>query len=136
MFYPCFTGILSGANRADVLKDPPKHIKRGTFGAIIFSFLMYSSLFLLWGSVADSRYLKGEVLQVASGNHSEHAGGVDHFVAGRAVVEQIVWNPFPKAVEGGPQMHPGCTPVLRRVTRTQRHMHVPAGRWMLPEVDE
>lgn len=60
VFFPCFTGILSGANRADILKDPPRNIKDGTFGAIIFSFFMYSSFFLLWGCVADYRYLQGK----------------------------------------------------------------------------
>eukprot|EP00443_Scrippsiella_acuminata_P057574 CAMPEP_0115537002 /NCGR_PEP_ID=MMETSP0271-20121206/88087_1 /TAXON_ID=71861 /ORGANISM="Scrippsiella trochoidea, Strain CCMP3099" /LENGTH=278 /DNA_ID=CAMNT_0002969751 /DNA_START=168 /DNA_END=1002 /DNA_ORIENTATION=- len=59
VFFPCFTGILSGANRADILRDPPKNIKEGTFGAIIFSFFMYSSFFILWGMVADYRYLQG-----------------------------------------------------------------------------
>merc|ERR1719482_945098 len=36
-FFPCFTGILSGANRADVLKDPPRDLKKGTYSAITFS---------------------------------------------------------------------------------------------------
>merc|ERR1740117_1936301 len=58
VFFPCFTGILSGANRADVLKDPPKNLRQGTFGAIIFSLFMYSSFMILWGMVAAYPYLQ------------------------------------------------------------------------------
>lgn len=88
VFYPCFTGILSGANRAEILRDPAKNMKDGTFGAIVFSLLMYSSLFILWGMVADYRYLKGETYPGASG-------------AGADVVTTIVYNPFPLAANVG-----------------------------------
>jgi len=93
LFYPCFTGILSGANRSDVLKDPPKHIKHGTFAAIIFSFFMYVSFFILWGSVADYRYLQGHV----HGGNEDLESEASHFDVGRTVVQNIVWNPFPKS---------------------------------------
>ncbi|KAF4718246.1 hypothetical protein FOZ62_024340 [Perkinsus olseni] len=59
LFFPCFTGILSGANRTDVLKDPPTNLKRGTFGAISFSLVMYSLFMLLWASAADADSLRG-----------------------------------------------------------------------------
>jgi len=91
LFYPCFTGILSGADRADVLKDPPTNIRRGTFAAIIFSFVMYVSLFLLWGAVADYRYLQGDV---EAGETDSHLERLD---VGRAIVHHIIWNPFPKS---------------------------------------
>lgn len=103
VFFPCFTGILSGANRADILRDPPKNIKDGTFGAIIFSFFMYSSFFILWGCVADYRYLQGKEYYAGdpsadfSGNHRRLAGGS----AGAHLVEEIVWNPFPHSAQIG-----------------------------------
>mmetsp|Transcript_17676 Transcript_17676/g.37847 ORF Transcript_17676/g.37847 Transcript_17676/m.37847 type:complete len:1040 (-) Transcript_17676:442-3561(-) len=91
LFYPCFTGILSGANRADVLKNPPKNIKRGTYAAICFSFVMYVSLFLLWGAVADYKYLQGHVKEI----------GDSEVDLGRHVVAHIVWNPFPYSAFAG-----------------------------------
>jgi len=96
VFFPCFTGILSGANRADVLRDPPKNIRQGTFGAIIFSLLMYSSFMILWGMVAEYPYLQGEERPV---DHGERrlAGGS----AGAHLVEEIVWNPFPHSAHAG-----------------------------------
>eukprot|EP00437_Effrenium_voratum_P000844 CAMPEP_0181433456 /NCGR_PEP_ID=MMETSP1110-20121109/19301_1 /TAXON_ID=174948 /ORGANISM="Symbiodinium sp., Strain CCMP421" /LENGTH=1044 /DNA_ID=CAMNT_0023556909 /DNA_START=133 /DNA_END=3267 /DNA_ORIENTATION=+ len=99
VFFPCFTGILSGANRADILKDPPRNIKDGTFGAIIFSFFMYSSFFILWGCVADYRYLQGQEYHADGDDHSHRrlagAGAGDH------LVEEIVWNPFPHSAQIG-----------------------------------
>jgi amino acid transporter len=81
IFFPCFTGILSGANRADVLKDPPRDIKKGTYGAIIFSLFMYSSFMILWGMVASGEYLKGDTQYAGdghgSGMGSGHASGGD-----------------------------------------------------------
>ena len=94
LFYPCFTGILSGANRADVLKDPPRNIRLGTFGAIVFSFFLYSSFFLLWGSVATDPYLKGNFLE----DHGRRLSGGDiSEEAGRHIVQTVVWNPFPNS---------------------------------------
>jgi len=94
LFYPCFTGILSGANRADVLKDPPRNIRLGTFGAIVFSFFLYSSFFLLWGSVAKDPYLKGNFLE----DHGRRLSGGDiSEEAGRHIVQTVVWNPFPNS---------------------------------------
>lgn len=89
LFYPCFTGILSGANRADVLKDPPKNIRRGTFAAITFSFVLYSTLFVLWASVADHRFLQGQEL-----SEDRRLGGGGE--AGARVVDRIAWSPLPK----------------------------------------
>lgn len=96
VFFPCFTGILSGANRADILRDPPKNIRQGTFGAIIFSFFMYSSFMVLWGMVANYKYLQGEVGEHGVG-HRRLAGGA----AGAHIVEEIVWNPFPHSAHIG-----------------------------------
>jgi len=78
-----------------VLKDPPKHIKHGTFAAIIFSFVMYVSFFVLWGSVADFRYLQGHVHGGSGEGNMESAS--HHLDVGRTVVQNIVWNPFPKS---------------------------------------
>eukprot|EP00442_Polarella_glacialis_P058745 CAMPEP_0115056568 /NCGR_PEP_ID=MMETSP0227-20121206/5267_1 /TAXON_ID=89957 /ORGANISM="Polarella glacialis, Strain CCMP 1383" /LENGTH=985 /DNA_ID=CAMNT_0002441259 /DNA_START=191 /DNA_END=3148 /DNA_ORIENTATION=+ len=90
LFFPCFTGILSGANRADVLKNPPKNIRQGTFAAIIFSYVLYVSFFVLWGSVADYRYLQGAVGRRLS-------EGAMPAEASRNIVNTIVWNPFSNA---------------------------------------
>lgn len=92
LFYPCFTGILSGASRADVLKDPPKSLRRGTFAAIIISFFMYSSFFILWGSVANYKILQGQ-------SHGAEGHG-DGEEANR-IIQLIVWNPFPKSAYVG-----------------------------------
>ncbi|CAD7972330.1 unnamed protein product [Amoebophrya sp. A120] len=60
LFFPCFTGILSGANRADILKNPPRDLKVGTLGAITFSLVMYSTFMIFWGAVAKYPYLRGD----------------------------------------------------------------------------
>ena len=59
LFFPMFTGILSGANRAETLADPHRDIPRGTFLAISFSFVLYIALFTLYGSMSDRDYLSG-----------------------------------------------------------------------------
>ena len=58
VFFPCFTGILSGANRANFLKTPEVSIPWGTLAAISISFVMYASYMIMWGAVADREYLK------------------------------------------------------------------------------
>lgn len=93
VFFPCFTGILSGANRADILRDPPKNLRHGTFGAIIFSLFMYSSYMILWGCVAKYTYLQGEPAPGSTQGRRLAGAGA----AGARVVEEIVFNPFPKA---------------------------------------
>mmetsp|Transcript_46784 Transcript_46784/g.117868 ORF Transcript_46784/g.117868 Transcript_46784/m.117868 type:complete len:398 (-) Transcript_46784:91-1284(-) len=75
VFFPCFTGILSGANRADILRDPPKNLRQGTFGAIIFSLFMYSSYMILWGMVAHYPYLQGEQWPPGISPDGESGGG-------------------------------------------------------------
>jgi len=91
VFFPCFTGILSGANRADILRDPPKNLRQGTFGAIIFSLFMYSSYMILWGMSRDYNYLLGNSLgrRLAGATQGAH------------VVTDIVWNPFPNSAHIG-----------------------------------
>ena len=58
VFFPCFTGILGGANRANALKDPARSIPWGTLAAITLSLCMYASYMIMWGAVADRDYLK------------------------------------------------------------------------------
>eukprot|EP00928_Gymnodinium_smaydae_P075952 TRINITY_DN5897_c0_g3_i1.p1 TRINITY_DN5897_c0_g3~~TRINITY_DN5897_c0_g3_i1.p1 ORF type:complete len:1102 (-),score=265.99 TRINITY_DN5897_c0_g3_i1:399-3605(-) len=103
VFFPCFTGILSGANRADVLRDPPKNLRQGTFGAIIFSLFMYSSYMILWGMVADYRYLQGIDPAGSSSTSASSAGRrlAGGGGAGAKVVDEVVWNPFPHAAHVG-----------------------------------
>jgi len=91
IFYPCFTGILSGANRSKNLKNPSKDIPKGTFAAITLSLFMYSSFMILWGAVADREYLKGNDL-----DRRRLAGGSD----GGQIVKDIAW-PHPIVVETG-----------------------------------
>jgi amino acid transporter len=66
LFFPCFTGILSGADRATNLRRPEKSIPQGTLGAIVLSFCMYMSYMGLWAAVAQRDYLLG------------NTGGGDH----------------------------------------------------------
>ena len=40
VFFPCFTGILSGANRGASLRDPSTAVPHGTLTAICFSYVM------------------------------------------------------------------------------------------------
>ncbi|KAF4654306.1 hypothetical protein FOL47_010039 [Perkinsus chesapeaki] len=88
IIFPCFTGILSGANRADVLRNPQKSIRNGTFGAITISLFMYLSFMFFWGAVATSDYLKhGPPLGDAA---HRRLSGVNNDEAG-AIVGQIVW---------------------------------------------
>jgi len=100
VFFPCFTGILSGANRADVLRDPPKNIRQGTFGAIIFSLFMYSAFMILWGMVANYQYLqeKDWFEHTRSNTPRRLAGGGE---GGGRIVAEIVWNPFPLSANLG-----------------------------------
>lgn len=91
IFYPCFTGILSGANRSKNLKNPSKDIPKGTFAAIILSLIMYSSFMFLWAGVADREYLKGNDI-----DRRRLAGGSD----GGVIVKDISW-PHPIVVETG-----------------------------------
>ena len=59
VFFPCFTGILAGANRANSLKRPEVSIPWGTLAAISISAVMYSTYMIMWGAVADRAFLKG-----------------------------------------------------------------------------
>lgn len=61
LFFPCFTGILSGADRATHLRQPEKSIPRGTLGAVVISFVMYMSYMGLWAAVAKRDYLLGNL---------------------------------------------------------------------------
>ena len=58
VFFPCFTGILAGADRADVLKDPKKDIPKGAYGGVCafhvprFSFLLFLIFLFCWSALA------------------------------------------------------------------------------------
>eukprot|EP00927_Polykrikos_kofoidii_P042830 TRINITY_DN36878_c0_g1_i1.p1 TRINITY_DN36878_c0_g1~~TRINITY_DN36878_c0_g1_i1.p1 ORF type:complete len:1111 (+),score=146.41 TRINITY_DN36878_c0_g1_i1:66-3398(+) len=91
LFYPCYTGILSGADRADTLRDPPKNIRLGTYAAVCFSLLLYASLFVLWASVADHRYLQGLSAELSG---RQLSGAKQE---GSNIASDIFWNPFPSA---------------------------------------
>jgi len=91
VFFPCFTGILGGANRANALKDPAKSIPWGTLAAITLSLCMYTSYMIMWGAVADREYLKygpGGVY-VADGAGRRLLGGGGG--GAMSVVSEIAW---------------------------------------------
>eukprot|EP00668_Euglena_longa_P035047 GGOE01045015.1.p1 GENE.GGOE01045015.1~~GGOE01045015.1.p1 ORF type:complete len:1030 (-),score=323.02 GGOE01045015.1:171-3164(-) len=92
LFFPCFTGFLSGADRANSLRDPVRAIPIGTLGAITFSLVMYISFFVLWGAVAERDYLKyGPQAHHTSSNSTGHrmlnSGGSSSL----EVVSTIAW---------------------------------------------
>ncbi|KAJ7563353.1 hypothetical protein O6H91_03G106500 [Diphasiastrum complanatum] len=60
VFFPCFTGILSGADRAKNLQRPERSIPVGTLGAVVVSLFLYLLYFVLWGAVGTREYLLGE----------------------------------------------------------------------------
>ena len=92
VFFPCFTGILSGANRANSLKTPATSIPWGTLAAITISLAMYASYMIMWGAVADREYLKGgpSASYAASASYRRRllaGGGGDSM----GVVNEIAW---------------------------------------------
>ncbi|BBN10036.1 protein MpCCC2 [Marchantia polymorpha subsp. ruderalis] len=72
VFFPCFTGILSGADRAKALARPEKSIPAGTIGAVCISLVMYLSYMGLWAAVGTRGYLLGEL---PDGSQRGHGGG-------------------------------------------------------------
>lgn len=64
LFFPAFTGFLSGANRASTLADPATAIPYGTLGAISLSYAMYTSFMLLWAAVGEREFLLADTGQV------------------------------------------------------------------------
>ncbi|KAL7749097.1 hypothetical protein RI367_005502 [Sorochytrium milnesiophthora] len=57
LLFPCFVGVYSGVNNAMHLRNPYKAIPWGALGAIAISATLYTSLFLLTGSVIDRKLL-------------------------------------------------------------------------------
>ncbi len=53
LFFPAATGIMAGANMSGDLKEPDKSLPLGTFGAIAVTGVIYLSMVLLLGGVAD-----------------------------------------------------------------------------------
>jgi len=60
LFFPCFTGFLSGANRASSLRNPVRGIPLGTLAGISISYVLYVSYMLLWAAVGDRAFLQLE----------------------------------------------------------------------------
>jgi hypothetical protein len=58
IFFPCYTGILSGADRSHLLQDPSRDVRRGTYMAILLSAVLYSSILFLWSCVAPQAVLQ------------------------------------------------------------------------------
>ena len=91
LFFPCFTGILSGADRSDILKDPARNIKYGTMAAITFSFLMYASFMILWGSVADGCWLRGDCPATPVSGHARRLSSGDSFATDSKIADELLW---------------------------------------------
>lgn len=98
LFFPCFTGILAGADRSDILRDPPRNIMYGTFAAIIFSLFMYATFMVLWGAVAEGCYLRGDCATSATSAVASlgnvlvrRLSGSDTAVADEAIATQLLW---------------------------------------------
>jgi amino acid transporter len=90
VFFPCFTGILAGANRSQALKKPEVSIPWGTLSAICISACMYSSYMIMWGAVADRAFLKGGPQAAYTAGHRRAllAGGGGESMS---VVSEIAW---------------------------------------------
>jgi len=91
LFFPCFTGILSGADRSDVLRDPPKNIMYGTLGAITVSFLIYTAFMLMWGAVADGCYLRGDCPAAAVSATARRLSGSSGREATIQIADEMLW---------------------------------------------
>lgn len=103
-FFPCFTGILSGANRADILRDPPRDLRRGTLGAITFSLGMYSTFMILWGCVAKYTYLRGDWQKEYEASHrrilsATEGVGLAPSLPSTSGIWDIGYNPFPTSIQ-------------------------------------
>ncbi|KAL2631043.1 hypothetical protein R1flu_015729 [Riccia fluitans] len=75
IFFPCFTGILSGADRAKALAHPEKSIPTGTVGAVCISLVMYLSYMGLWAAVGTREYLLGELPNGSERGHHQSGHG-------------------------------------------------------------
>ena len=96
LFFPCFTGMLSGADRADLLKNPSRNIRYGTFGAVTLSLVIYLSLMFLWSGVACRSFLLGYPNQYplpVDAQWFQRANGPSSDEAARIVLENIVTVP-------------------------------------------
>lgn len=58
IFFPCYTGILSGADRSHLLKDPSKDVPRGTHMAIMLSAVLYIVMLALWCCISPQDILR------------------------------------------------------------------------------
>mgnify|MGYP003876185137 CR=1 FL=1 len=95
VFFPSFTGILSGANRGEVLATPHRSIPWGTLAAIFISLAMYTSMMALWGSVAPAGYLSGSLC-----DGTIPLAGVEPSSSGCPVIQDIGW-PHSRLLEWG-----------------------------------
>ncbi|KAL3688956.1 hypothetical protein R1sor_015265 [Riccia sorocarpa] len=77
IFFPCFTGILSGADRSKALANPEKSIPAGTIGAVCISLVLYLSYMGFWAAVGTRDYLLGELPGGSDRGHESGHGNLD-----------------------------------------------------------
>jgi amino acid transporter len=66
LFYPSVTGIMAGANRSDVLKNPGQSIPVGTLSAIFTSTTIYIAFVWLFGSAFSNSTLIDDRIVITS----------------------------------------------------------------------
>jgi amino acid transporter len=65
LFFPAVTGIQAGVNMSGDLKDPSRSIPRGTFAAIVFTFIIYAGIAVLMASSTARETMTGNTIVMA-----------------------------------------------------------------------
>eukprot|EP00510_Aplanochytrium_minuta_P002942 CAMPEP_0184007866 /NCGR_PEP_ID=MMETSP0954-20121128/1610_1 /TAXON_ID=627963 /ORGANISM="Aplanochytrium sp, Strain PBS07" /LENGTH=1067 /DNA_ID=CAMNT_0026286821 /DNA_START=619 /DNA_END=3822 /DNA_ORIENTATION=+ len=66
LFFPSTTGIMAGANRSGILRNPGKSIPKGTLGAISTTTLIYLASTWMFGCIIANETLKSNKLVASS----------------------------------------------------------------------
>ncbi|CAM6087999.1 unnamed protein product [Calypogeia fissa] len=130
IFFPCFTGILSGADRAKNLARPEKSIPAGTIGAVMISVVMYMSYMGLWAAVGTRDYLLGRAPDGTKRGHGQNLEVVNDVAFPLAILTQlgIIVASMAQALQcliTSPRLlqaiaNDGVIPFLRRLSKTSK----------------